>query len=229
MKVIAINSSPKMDKGITSLILTPFLEGIKAAGADVELFYTKKLDINPYQGDFSCSIKNPGNCFQKDDMQLLYPKFHKADIWVLATPLYISGMTGPMKNLLDRILILMGKAGLDILDGRCHHTLREVIKDSKVVLVSNCGYWELDCFDLLIEQIKALCEHAEREFAGALVRPHGPAFSSMFKNNDNVEDILNAAREAGRQLIKEGKMKPETLNTISRELLPLEMYVSPRK
>ena len=229
MKVIAINSSPKMDKGITSLVLSPFLEGIKEAGANVELFYTKKLDIKPCQGDFSCAIKNPGECFQKDDMQRLFPKFHKADIWVLATPLYVSGMTGPMKNLIDRLLIPMGNPGLELLNGRCHHTLREVVKNSKIVLVSNCGYWELDSFDLLIEQIKAFSEHAEREFAGALLRPHGPAFSSMIKSQKNIIEILEAARDAGRQLIIDGKMNPETLNTISRELLPLEMYISPRR
>jgi len=229
MRVLAINSSPKMDKGITSLILTPFLEGMKKAGAAVELYYTKKLDINPCQGDFSCSIKNPGVCFQKDDMEILFPKFHSSDVWVFATPLYVSGMTGPMKNLIDRILIPMGKPGLELRDGRCHHTLREVIKNGKVVLVSNCGYWELDNFNLLIEQIEVLCEHAEREFTGALLRPHGPAFSSMLKTNENVKDILKASREAGHQLIIEGRMNPKTLNTISRNLLPLEMYVAPEK
>ena len=104
-----------------------------------------------------------------------------------------------------------------------------MIKNGKVVLVSNCGYWELDNFDLLIEQIKALCEHAEREFAGALLRPHGPAFSSMMKAHEYVEDILKAAREAGHQLIIEGRMNPNTLSTISRELLPLEMYIPPEK
>ena len=43
MKVIALNASPKMDKGNTALIITPFLEGMREAGAEVELFYTKKL------------------------------------------------------------------------------------------------------------------------------------------------------------------------------------------
>jgi len=52
MKVVAINGSPKMDKGTTALILTPFLEGLRGSGAEVELFCTKKLKIHPCQGDF---------------------------------------------------------------------------------------------------------------------------------------------------------------------------------
>ncbi len=37
VQVLAINSSPLMDKGNTALILDPFLEGMKEAGAEVEL------------------------------------------------------------------------------------------------------------------------------------------------------------------------------------------------
>ena len=47
MKVFAINSSPMMGKGNTARILDPFLEGVRGAGAEVEILYTKKLDINP--------------------------------------------------------------------------------------------------------------------------------------------------------------------------------------
>lgn len=41
MKILAINSSPKMGNGNTALILDPFLEGMREAGAEVELYYTK--------------------------------------------------------------------------------------------------------------------------------------------------------------------------------------------
>ena len=67
MKVIAINSSPNMGKGNTALVLDPFLEGMRKAGAEVELFYTKKLKINPCQGEINCWVKTPGKCLQQDD------------------------------------------------------------------------------------------------------------------------------------------------------------------
>jgi hypothetical protein len=92
-------------------------------------------------------------------------------------------------------------------------------------LVSSCGYWELDNFDLLLAHLRAFCEHAEREFAGALLRPHGPALPPMMEKGVPVGDIFEAAKAAGRQLVQDGKMSPDTLSIVSRELLPLEMWV----
>jgi multimeric flavodoxin WrbA len=225
MKVVAINGSPRMDKGNTALILTPFLEGMREAGADVELYYTKKLKINPCQGEFHCAVKTPGECFQRDDMQMLHPKLCEADVWVFATPVYVSGMTGPTKNLIDRMLIPLGEAFLELRDGHCRHRMREGIKHGQVVLVSNCAYWEMDNFDLLLAHMRAFCEHAERAFAGALLRPHGEVLRPMMESGAPIGDVFSAAKEAGRQLVKDGRMSPKTLSVVCRELLPLEMYV----
>lgn len=52
--VMAINSSPKKGKSNTSLILDPFLDGMKDAGADIELFYIRDLEIKPCTGEFNC-------------------------------------------------------------------------------------------------------------------------------------------------------------------------------
>lgn len=224
MNVVAINSSPNMDKGNTALLLGPFLEGMREAGAEVELFYTKKLDINPCQGEFNCWLKTPGKCFQQDDMQMLLPKIAGADIRVLATPLYVDGISGPAKNLLDR-MIPLAQPFFELRDGHCRHPGRKGVNGGKLVLVSNCGFWEMDNFDPALVHIKAACKNLGTEFAGALLRPHGPALSAMMRMGLPVSDVLEAAKEAGRQLVRDGRMSAETLKVVSRELLPLEMYV----
>jgi multimeric flavodoxin WrbA len=222
-KVLALNGSPRMEKGNTALILNPFLEGMEEAGAEVELFYTRKLNINPCRGDFICWLKTPGQCWQKDDMQMLYPKLKEADIYVFATPVYVDGATGPMKNLIDRILPL-AQPFFELRDGHCRHLPRGGHKSGKVVLVSNCGFWEMDNFDPLLVHIKAVCKNADREFAGALLRPHGEALRPMMEMGASPDDVFAAAKDAGRQLIRDGKMSPKTLKIVSRELMPLEMY-----
>jgi hypothetical protein len=89
----------------------------------------------------------------------------------------------------------------------------------------NCKNRNMDNFDLLHAHMHAFCEHAEREFAGALLRPHGPALKPMMEKGAPIDDIFEAAKEAGRQLVEDAKMSPETLAIVSRELLPLEMWV----
>lgn len=224
MKVLAFNSSPRMDKGNTALILNPFLEGMREAGAEVELFYTKKLKINPCQGEFNCWLKTPGKCWQKDDMAMLMPKLGEADVLVLATPLYVDGMTGPMKNLIDRTIPLV-QPFFELRDDHIRHPAREGTKRGKTVLVSNCGFWEMDNFDALLVHVKALCKNGNREFAGALLRPQGEALRPMLEIGGLVEDVVEAAREAGRQLVRDGKISTETLNTVSRELMSREDYI----
>jgi hypothetical protein len=94
-----------------------------------------------------------------------------------------------------------------------------------VVLVSNCGFWEKDNFDPLLVHLQAICRNSDREFAGALLRPHGPALRAMLAGGLPVKDVLESAREAGRQLVVEGEMDAGSLAGVSRELLPGETYI----
>jgi multimeric flavodoxin WrbA len=213
-----------MDKGNTALILNPFLEGMKEEGADVELFYTRKLNIHPCTGEFNCWLKTPGKCLHNDDMNLLYPRIDAADVIVFATPVYVDGVTGPMKNLMDRIIPLV-RPFFELRDDHCRHPGRGEAKARKLVLVSNCGFWEKDNFDPLIVHVKAICKNLSAEFSGALLRPHGEAMPEMLEMGAPIGDIFEAAKEAGRQLAKEQKISQETLDIVSRELLPKEMYI----
>ena len=224
MKVLAINGSPHRDKGNTALILRPFLEGMDDAGAGVELLHTRDLDIKPCLGCFACWIKTPGKCVQEDEMRELLPRLREADVWVLATPLYFDGPSGPLKNLMDRMTPLL-RLPAEVRGGRSRHLVEEGVKGGKVVLVSNCGLWEMKNFNPLVLQVKGLCQHIDREFAGALLRPHGGTLREVLRRGESVNDVLDAAREAGGQLVRDGKMSAETLRMVGRELVSRQEYV----
>jgi len=57
------------------------------------------------------------------------------------------------------------------------------------------------------------------------LRPHGPALKGMMEMGAPVDDVLDASKEAGRQLVEDGRMSFETLKSVSRELLSLETYL----
>ena len=221
-KVIVIYHSQQF--GDTKSLAEALAEGVREAGAEVELFYTKKLKINPCQGESNCWFKTPGKCFQQDDMQLLYPMLREADIWVFATPLYVDGIAGPLKNLLDRLIPLI-QPSIELRDGHCRHPLRVEHKNGQLVFVSTCGFWEMDNFNPALAHMAAVCRNQGREFGGAVLRPHASALKRMLEMGRPVDDVREAAKEAGRQLIKDGRMSPATLGIVSRELLPLEKYL----
>ena len=215
MKVLAINGSPHMDEGNTAMILNPFLEGLKEAGADVEVFYTRKLKIGPCNGDMSCWFVNPGTCGQKDDMQMLLPKFKEADVIVWASPVYYAGVTGPLKNLMDRQLPMHMQGELGA-------------RRQKIVLVSTCGAWECVHVRSAPRSNESSLHRPDgsSDFAGALLRPMAEGVKEMVKAGETglVEGVFRAAKEAGRQLAKEGKISEEIQKQVSRDLMPRDAY-----
>jgi len=219
-KVIAINGSPKMEKGNTAKLLKPFLDGLETAGASVELFYAKRLNVKPCNGELYCWSKKPGQCHIDDSMQSLYPKMRDADIIVLATPVYVP-LPGEMQNLLNRLVPLM-EPTLKWRNGRTRLTgLRADVKISKFVLVSTCGWWEMGNFGTVLRIVKELANDSNVDFAGALLRPH---FQYMTENKEKAEKIFEAAKQAGTQLVKEGRMSKDLLEVICQPLISEEKW-----
>jgi hypothetical protein len=59
------------------------------------------------------------------------------------------------------------------------------------------------------------------EFAGAVLRPHSLL---MDRNKEKAEEVLKVAKRAGFQLLKEGRISREVLDTISQPLIPEENF-----
>ncbi len=223
MNILAINSSSNKDKGNTAVVLDPFLEGIEEEGAEVEIYYINDLNIQPCMGEVSCWMKTPGKCILDDDMSWLAPKAIKADILVLATPVYCDGINTHMQMFLERLLP-RAMPSIELREGHTRHPHRE-ITHGKLVLVSSCGLWELDNFDAMLSHIKAYCRNADLEFAGALLRPHALFLKRMLEQGAPVKDVIETARESGRQLVKEGKISENMQDIVSRPLVSKDMFM----
>lgn len=220
-KAVAINGSPKMSKGNTAMVLNSFIQGMMDAGADVELFYARRLKIKPCTcGEMYCWRKRPGECCIKDDMELLYPKLREAVILVLATPVYIP-LPGEMQNIINRLCPLVEPL-LEFREGRTRARFRKDVKIRKIVLVSTSGWWERENFGTVLRIAEEIAEDASVEFAGAVLRPHAYLMKKKGELTEDGESVLNAARRAGYELVKEGLMSKETLEAVSRPLISVD-------
>jgi multimeric flavodoxin WrbA len=217
-KAVAVNGSPRSEKGYTAMVLARFIQGMTDANFDVELFGAARLDIKPCGcGEMYCWYKKPGECCIKDDMELLYPKLREAHTLVLATPVYIP-LPGQMQDFLNRLCPLMNPV-LETREGRTRGRLREDVQIKRIVLVSTGGWWEKENFGTVVRIAQELAEDASVEFAGAVLRPHAFLMTQAGELTEDGEAVLDMARQAGYELGKDGVMNAETLEAISRPLI----------
>ncbi len=90
MNVLAINSSLRRGgQSKTELMLGHLVEGMRQAGAEVEVVHLRDKEVNYCIGCFGCMTKTPGKCGQQDDMTAeLFPKWLESDLVIYATPLF---------------------------------------------------------------------------------------------------------------------------------------------
>ncbi len=200
------------------MVVNPFIEGMMDAECDVELFYASRLKVKPCAcGEMYCWSEMPGECCIKDKMQLLYPKLREADILILATPVYIP-LPGDMQNIINRLCPLLDPV-LEFRERRTRARFRKNVRIQSMVLVSTSGWWEKQNFGTVLRIVKEFAEDASVDFAGAVLRPH---VSVMRREGELTQDgtaVLDAVRKAGYELVKDGVMREETLEAISRPLI----------
>ena len=208
-----------MEKGNTALVLGSFLGGITHTGASVELFYAKRLNVKPCIGDLYCWHKSPGQCHLQDDMQNLYTKLRKADILVLATPVYLP-LPGEMQNIINRLVPLIEPI-LEFKDGRTRAKFHGQIRIRKIVLVSVCGWWEIGNFDTIVRIVEEIAKDVNCEFAGAVLRPHAYLMRTQTEKTKKVADAL---RQVGSEIVNSGVMSKNLLEIISQPLISEQEY-----
>ena len=98
-KVLVLSSSPRKG-GNSDTLCDQFIKGAQESGNDVEKIYLRNKRINYCTGCGTCNLQKP--CPQKDDAAEVIDKMVKADVIVLATPVYFYTMSAQMKTLIDR-------------------------------------------------------------------------------------------------------------------------------
>ena len=222
MKVLALNGSPRMKASSTYHMLTPLLEGMQAAGAETELIHIRKLDLEVCIGCYTCWVRTPGECIHKDkdSMVAAMEHYNTADLVVFGTPLYHFSMSGIMKTFIDRTLpriepwLITHPDNPDV----TFHPER-FHKPNKIMLVSPCGFPEFDHFESLVATFRHMARMERFEYLGEILRPGGEPLSrrSLQGLFTHYYDLL---RQAGEQIIRDGRISEETQADLRKDLFP---------
>lgn len=225
MKILALNGSPRGEKGNTEVLLKPFLKGAEEAGSEIETVYLKDKNIKHCSGCFTCWTKTPGKCIHKDDMEELLDKISQADIVVFATPLYYYTVTGIMKDFMDRMLPLNKREMIKIGDTYSHPSRLERESPAKIVLISNCGFPGRHNFSGLVETFNVM---SKEKLAASILCAQGEALKYIYEH-DRLKGSLNvffsALKSAGKELVNDGYINSETQAILDKDIIDPEVYV----
>ena len=204
--IVAVNGSPRAEKGMTDVIVRRFLAGAESAGASTDLLYLAKMKIKYCTGCLNCWFKTPGVCKHKDDMPSLMAKTAGADLAVFASPVYVDGMTAQMKTMFDRCVSYVPPF-FEYVGDRSYHP-DESERSGRVVLISACGFPERRHFDPIALHLNRICENMRADVLGEI---YFPASSLIASDPHMVEANLDAVERAGREIVQSGAISTDTL------------------
>lgn len=106
MHMLALQASPRK-RGNTATLLDSFLKGADCVkNVSIERVFLHEKKIKPCKACDKCQQALEPKCVIKDDMDGLYLEFLKADMLVLATPVYWWSMSAQLKLFIDRMYAL---------------------------------------------------------------------------------------------------------------------------
>ncbi len=107
--VVLFNGSPRMDGNIAT-IMGVVARGAQDAGAEVKNYTLFKMKFMACMSSFNCR-REKGECPIQDELAEAIERVKKADAVVIGSPIYMMQMSGPVKNLYDRLFPLMDSDG----------------------------------------------------------------------------------------------------------------------
>jgi putative sterol carrier protein len=195
-------------------MLNSLMEGMRQAGAQVELVNLREKKIRYCQGCFTCWTKTPGVCIHKDDMtNELFPKWIESDLVVYASPLYHFHINAHMKTFIERTLPMLEPYLVPDENGVTRHPLRYE-KIPATVFLSVAGFPEMRIFDQLSSWARYIFKDNLR---AEIYRPAAELITTPLGKNKGPE-ILQATQQAGRELIESGAVSSQTMDAITQTM-----------
>lgn len=153
-KIVVLVGSVR-NNGNTDLLARAFVEGAREKN-DVEVVSVADYKVNPCIGCNTCFSRENNQCFQEDDMKLIYEKLMEADIIVAASPVYFYGISAQLKAVVDRL----------------HTPLRNKFHVKKMALLLVGAATLPELFDSIKLQYNMILNYFKLENAG-MVLVHG--------------------------------------------------------
>lgn len=233
MKILAINSSHRGEKGYTHFLIDKIFRGAREVGAECEAITLENLRINPCLGCLVCQTeKHHLRCVldEKDDVRSIFDKMREADIVIFATPIYVFGMSSRLKALLERF-----HSTADVSDfrlsggGMFFHAIDRDLCSKPFVTLVCCDNMEDETPKNVISYFETYSKFMDAPCVGLIVgnageitgRGKDPARENMFPR---IFQVYDAYVQAGKELATMGRISNATRRKANQEVISVPFF-----
>ncbi len=217
MRILTVRGNPRKT-GVSQRLGDIFVNGAKEGGAEVWDVDLSGLEISPCMGCFSCSAGENGACILRDDMDDVRKKFSLADAIVCISPVYFYSMSAQMKCFWDRCFPFI--RGYDF-DSQKKCVVNETnfdVKRKKFVTISVASGRLKGSFEAMSHTYEVIAGAMGFEYVADIRRGESPYFGILGERAVRIRKILEAYKEAGKQLASTGRIAAETVATAELQL-----------
>lgn len=222
MNAILLDISNKPENKYHLSLLNSITKGLKEQNATVEYINISKMAISPCRGctDNPVFLSN-GNCLCHYDMQKIYPKLKSSDLWIFSLYNINNWTAQTFINFLDRMEPLYQPNYPSSKNGNS-----QMKQKGKVAFFSSTDNLDSEAITIYSNHLKHFVKLFNRHFIGSIYRPHIWALGMLKDMGVNIDDIFNAAIVAGRQMAIQRTLSKDILTTISRPLIPKNIFTN---
>ncbi len=232
MKILAINSSFRGDKGYTKFLIDKLFKGAREEGAECENINLAKLKINHCIDCQVCQTeKHFLKCIHEDDADMVYNKMRQADIIIFATPIYTFDMSSLLKTLLERYYYNCKIGEFKITKtGLIFHHVDATICSKPFVALITCDNMLEETTHTAVEYFKTYAKFMDARLVGMLVRKQGALVGHGINPEKEkaypiIYDIYDAYYEAGKELATKGYINKSTEKRANKLLFKIPFYL----
>lgn len=235
MKIVAVNGSPRGRESNTSILLNAFLTGAEKAGAETLSIFLAEKNIGHCKGCLACWFALPGQCVLDDDMAEILSQGEGADMLILGTPLKYANISSMLKAFVERMILLCNPYfQKDRETGMIRHPKKAPAAESagmsfyraKLLMIANGGLSTRDHFQPISQWVKKLAFYNHTEVIGEIYNSQGLFLNTQVAElRPLIDTFLEILENAGREIVTENRLSPETEKMLAQDFMPVELYL----
>jgi multimeric flavodoxin WrbA len=123
MKITILNGENRPNNSGLATYISEFATESSRLGNPTQIFTLSDMDLKFCTGCWSCWVKTPGVCSQKDEGEIIFKEVINSDLLIFASPIIAGFTSAELKKITDRLIVLIHPY-IQVRNNECHHQKR---------------------------------------------------------------------------------------------------------